>query len=123
MNAEVFVGLDVSRTVLQIAVRPSGEHWSAGVDDLGMNETAEKIRDIHPNLVVMEAHGGVELPVAGLSPPSVCRLRWYRLEALRILPGPSEACARTGIRLDCWRILLNSFGLKCEKFRRKAYRF
>jgi len=65
MSAEVFVGLDVSRTVLKIAVRPSGEQWSAGVDDLGMNETAEKIRDIHPNLVVMEAHGGVELPVAG----------------------------------------------------------
>jgi transposase len=65
MSAEVFVGLDVSRTVLKIAVRPSGEQWSAGVDDLGMNEAAEKIRDIHPNLVVMEAHGGVELPVAG----------------------------------------------------------
>jgi transposase len=65
MSTEVFVGLDVSKTVLQIAVRPSGEHWSAGVDDAGMNETAEKIRDIHPHLVVMEAHGGVELPVAG----------------------------------------------------------
>jgi transposase len=65
MSAEVFVGLDVSKTVLKIAVRPSGEHWTAGVDDAGMNETAEKIRDIHPNLVVMEAHGGVELPVAG----------------------------------------------------------
>ena len=65
MSAEVFVGLDVSKTILKIAVRPSGEHWTAGVDDAGMNETAEKIRDIHPNLVVMEAHGGVELPVAG----------------------------------------------------------
>lgn len=65
MSAEVFVGLDVSKTVLQIAVRPSGEHWSARVDNVGMNETAEKIRDIHPNLVVMEAHGGVELPVVG----------------------------------------------------------
>jgi transposase len=65
MNTEAFVGLDVSRTVLQIAVRPSGEDWSTGVDDIGMNETAERLRDIHPNLVVMEAHGGLELPLAG----------------------------------------------------------
>ena len=65
MIAEAFVGLDVSRTVLQIAVRPSGEHWSTGIDDVGMNETAEKLRELHPNLVVMEAHGGPELPLAG----------------------------------------------------------
>ena len=65
MSAEVFVGLNVSRNVIQISVRPSGENWTAGADDAGLCETAEKLRDIHPNLVVMEAQGGPELPVAG----------------------------------------------------------
>ena len=65
MAAEVFVGLNVSRTVIQISVRPSGENWTTGADDTGLCETAEKLRDIHPNLVVLEAQGGPELAVAG----------------------------------------------------------
>jgi transposase len=65
MAGEVFVGLDISRSAIQISVRPSGEHWTTAVDDGGINEAAAKLRDIHPNLVVMEAHGGPELPLAG----------------------------------------------------------
>jgi transposase len=65
MSAEVFVGLDVSRTAIQISVRPSGENWNSALDDNGIAATAEKLRDIHPDLVVMEAHGGPELPLAG----------------------------------------------------------
>jgi transposase len=65
MNSEVFVGLDVNRTAIQIVVRPSGEHWTSAVDESGINETTAKLREIHPDLVVMEAHGGPELPVAG----------------------------------------------------------
>jgi transposase len=65
MTAEVFVGLDVSRTTLQISVRPTGESWSSTIDDSGITATAAKLRGIHPDLVVLEAHGGPELPVAG----------------------------------------------------------
>lgn len=65
MNAEVFVGLDVNKSNIQISVRPTGESWTSTVDETGITAAAEKIQDIHPNLVVMEAHGGPELPLAG----------------------------------------------------------
>jgi len=65
MAAEVFVGLDVNRTNIEISVRPTGESWSGAVDDSGISAAAKKLQDLHPDLVVMEAHGGPELPVAG----------------------------------------------------------
>ena len=61
----VFVGLDVSKTNIQMAVRPSGEAWSSPVNDTGIQATAEKLQTIHPDIVVMEAHGGPELSLAG----------------------------------------------------------
>ena len=65
MADATFVGLNVNGPGLQVAVRPTGEEWSAERDDHGIIETAEKLQEFKPQLVVMEALGGVELPVAG----------------------------------------------------------
>ena len=65
MTAGTFVGLDVCKNSIQIAVRPTGEQWSASGDDGGISETADRLRDLAPELVVMEAQGGPELPIAG----------------------------------------------------------
>jgi len=65
-----FVGLDVQRSGIQAAIRPTGEHWRTGIDDTGIIETTEKLTEIHPQLVVMEAQGGLELPVAGALAPA-----------------------------------------------------
>ena len=64
--AAAFVGLDVSRTSIQLAVRPTGEQWNTRVDDGGILEAADHLKDIDPQLVVMEAQGGPELPLAGM---------------------------------------------------------
>ena len=60
-----FVGLDVNKTGIMVSIRPTGEHWKTGIDDTGIVEATEKLTEIHPQLVVMEAQGGLELPVAG----------------------------------------------------------
>jgi len=60
-----FVGLDVNKTGIMVSIRPTGEHWKTGIDDTGIIEATEKLTEIHPQLVVMEAQGGLELPVAG----------------------------------------------------------
>jgi transposase len=65
MNESAFVGLDVNRSGIHAVVRPSGEKWATTVDDSGITETAERLSAVHPSVVVMEAHGGLELPVAG----------------------------------------------------------
>jgi transposase len=60
-----FVGLDVTRSVIEVAVRPTGELWTSKATEDGLAETADKLRYIGPELVVMEATGALELPVAG----------------------------------------------------------
>src|SRR5206468_3206378 len=60
-----FVGLDVNKTGIQVAIRPTGEHWTTGIDDTGISLATEKLTEMHPQLVVMQAQGGLELPVAG----------------------------------------------------------
>jgi hypothetical protein len=36
MTAEVFVGIDVARDSLEIAMRPTGERWQVGNDSTGI---------------------------------------------------------------------------------------
>src|SRR5204863_9221229 len=61
-----FVGLDPGRQVIEAAVRPTGEMWTANAGDAGMTEIAATVSDIHPRLVVMQADGKFELPMAGI---------------------------------------------------------
>ena len=65
MNDRAFVGLDVNRSGIQAVVRPTGEHWVTSIDDSGISETAERLSAVQPEVVVMEAQCGLELPVAG----------------------------------------------------------
>jgi len=65
MDERAFVGLDVNRNGIHAVVRPSGEKWATSIDDSGITETAARLTAVHPDVVVMEAHGGLELPVAG----------------------------------------------------------
>jgi transposase len=65
MTDGAFVGLEVSRTGIHVAVQPTGEQWSSGGDDAGISEATQRLNGLAPELVVMEALGGLELPVAG----------------------------------------------------------
>lgn len=59
-SQEIWVGIDVSKTQLDIAVGPAGETWSAGNDEVGLQKTVERLRQFHPRLVVLESTGGLE---------------------------------------------------------------
>lgn len=60
----VFVGVDVSKARLDIAVRPSGDHWSVPNDDTGIATALARLRDLQPTLTVLEATSGFERPLA-----------------------------------------------------------
>jgi transposase len=55
-----FVGIDVSKERLDVAVRPSGECDSFRNDELGIKALVNRLTEIHPALVVLEATGGIE---------------------------------------------------------------
>jgi transposase len=65
---ERFVGVDVSKASLELAVRPDGERWSTANDEREMPSLVERLRQIGPTLIVVEATGGLQtLVVAELS--------------------------------------------------------
>jgi transposase len=63
MAAEVFVGIDVARESLEIATRPTGEHWQVGNDPNGISALVARLRAVKPVLIVLEATGGLEVAV------------------------------------------------------------
>jgi transposase len=61
MNASTkFVGIDVSKEQLDIAVRPTGERWQVENDDGGIAQLIELLCKLEPTLVVLESTGGYE---------------------------------------------------------------
>jgi transposase len=61
----VFVGIDVSKQQFDIAVRPSGETWTGGQDEAGLSAVVTRLGALAPTLIVLEATGGLEVPLAG----------------------------------------------------------
>jgi transposase len=55
-----FVGIDVAKAQLDIAVRPSGERWAVSNDAEGVVTLVEQLQPLHPTLIVLEATGGLE---------------------------------------------------------------
>lgn len=62
MNAFVFVGIDVSKAQLDVALRPTGR-FSAANTEAGIAEVLTRLQAVSPTLVVMEATGGLEIPL------------------------------------------------------------
>src|SRR6266566_8094247 len=60
----VFVGIDVAKATLEVAVRPSGAQWASANDEAGIQTLLGQLRALTPALVVLEATGGYEHAVA-----------------------------------------------------------
>jgi transposase len=59
------VGIDVAKDRLDVAQRPGTEVWWVTNDDRGIADLVARLRALRPTLVVLEATGGIELPVVG----------------------------------------------------------
>lgn len=62
MTPPVFVGIDISQARLDIAVRP-GSSSALTHDESGMATLVEQLRALSPTLIVLEATGGMEIPL------------------------------------------------------------
>jgi transposase len=63
MDATVFVGIDVAKAYLDVAARPSGVHERLPNDEEGVAHLVDRLRATRPTLVVLEATGGLEVPL------------------------------------------------------------
>jgi transposase len=59
-----YVGIDVSRATLDVAILPTGRHFVVSNDEAGIDELFDGLEDPRPALVVLEASGGFERPLA-----------------------------------------------------------
>jgi transposase len=59
-----FVGIDVSKDRLDVHVRPSGRAFAVMRNDKGLALLIGDLRDLAPDLIVLEATGGFEITVA-----------------------------------------------------------
>ena len=62
-QAPRYAGIDVAKAKVDVAVRPTGQKWSIAYDKRGVRELISQMKEMSPALVVLEASGGLELPL------------------------------------------------------------
>src|SRR4029453_7337727 len=76
---QLFVGIDLPKAPLDVALRPAGERWAVVNDDTSIATLVARLQAMHPTLIVLEATGGYQravvaalaaagLPVAVVNP-------------------------------------------------------
>src|SRR3954452_19462068 len=59
----LFVGIDVAKAHLDVALRPAGTHERLTNDEDGIAHLVARLAATPPTLIVLEATGGLEVPV------------------------------------------------------------
>ena len=62
MSSEAYVGVDVSKDLLDVKVLPSNEVQQFSNDDAGIRKLIKFFKKIDPVLIVFESTGGLEMP-------------------------------------------------------------
>ena len=58
-----FVGIDVSKMQLDLAIHATGRPWQVAYDSVGLKQVVKHLRTLAPTLIVLEATGGLETRV------------------------------------------------------------
>ena len=58
-----YVGLDVAKAQVEVAVRPTGDRWDVARDEAGIRTLVSRLKTLDPVLVLLEASGGLEVPL------------------------------------------------------------
>ena len=64
MTVEKFVGIDVSKGMLDLSIDPAGETLHIEYNDTGISQVVKRLAALTPTLIVMEATGGLEMRLA-----------------------------------------------------------
>ena len=59
----IYVGIDVAKAQVDVAIRPSDDRWEISHDDAGVRQLVSQLKTLEPVMVLLEASGGLELPL------------------------------------------------------------
>jgi len=65
-HKETFIGIDVSKKQLDVAVLPDAKHKVYPNNEQGIGQLASFLKSLSPSLIVLEATGGIEVPCVGI---------------------------------------------------------
>jgi transposase len=66
MQRQSYVGIDVSKGGLDVAIGSEGELWHVSNDAAGHSDLLKRLGEVKPALIVLEASGGYEAVCAGV---------------------------------------------------------
>lgn len=66
MSEKTIIGIDISKKRLDVAILPANEQWAVRNGEPEREELAARLRAHGPRLVVVEATGGLEVPVVAV---------------------------------------------------------
>ena len=58
-----YVGIDVAKAQVDVAVRPTDDRWEVPHDEAGVRQLVSRLKTLEPVMVLLEASGGLELPL------------------------------------------------------------
>jgi transposase len=61
---EKFVGIDVSKSTLDVSIEPAVQTMHVAYDEAGICQVVSRLKELNPTLIVIEATGGLEVRVA-----------------------------------------------------------
>lgn len=68
MSTPQYLGIDVAKDHVDVAVGPTGDVWRLALTEEGLEELVRRLQQLTPTLIVLEASGGYQLPaVAALA--------------------------------------------------------
>ena len=59
----IYVGMDVAKAQVDVAVRPTDDRWEVPHDQKGIRKLVSQLQALDPAMVLLEATGGLELPL------------------------------------------------------------
>ena len=60
---EIYVGIDVAKAHVDVAIRPGGDIWSIDYDEPAVSDLVFRLLAVEPTAVLLEATGGLEVPL------------------------------------------------------------
>ena len=64
---ETYVGIDVAKAQVDVAIRPADDRWRVSHDEAGIGQLVSRLKTLEPVMVLLEASGGLELPLGSSS--------------------------------------------------------
>jgi transposase len=64
LDKQNYIGIDIAKDSMEVAVHESQEKWSFANDETGIAKLKTRMKKLKPSLIVMEATGGYEVAVA-----------------------------------------------------------